>query len=157
MGSENRPHKDCKSFVALLKSRSPSDAVESLKQVKAGLAPLTTLLHAWRDYLLSEKNPSLITRCNQRVIKNACGSYLMLAAYPNVPELKRKASCHVLQGLEAAYIHNLCVLSKAHGFRPVSNQHDGIVTIGQVPDAAHQEAMHLAGMRYGILIEKPFV
>jgi hypothetical protein len=63
---------------------------------------------------------------------------------------------HLLQGMEAYFIHLLTVLSYQYGFEPISNEHDGLITIGPIPDEAIQEARNLTGLHCLELREKPF-
>jgi hypothetical protein len=53
---------------------------------------------------------------------------------------------HILQGAEAYYIHTLTTLASEHGFVPIGNEHDGLITIGEIPTAAIEEAGQLTGM-----------
>jgi hypothetical protein len=63
----------------------------------------------------------------------------------------------MLQGQEAAFIHHLTLLSGKHGFVPISNQHDGLVTLGVVPEEATARAAALSGFQHVHLEEKAFV
>ena len=67
---------------------------------------------------------------------------------------KRRAAAFILQGQEAAYVHRLTALSTDYGFTPISNQHDGLVTIGEVPFEAQEQARGQSGFRYARLEEK---
>ena len=71
-------------------------------------------------------------------------------------ELRSKLAAFFLQGREAAFVHHLTVLGDDYGFVPVSNQHDGLVTIGEVPEAAVEEAKRRSGLRYATLKEKRY-
>lgn len=66
------------------------------------------------------------------------------------PEL----TSYMLQGQEAAFIHNLTLLSSKYGFQVVGNEHDGLVTIGKIPDAAVEEVKTLLNIEEFILEEK---
>jgi hypothetical protein len=71
-------------------------------------------------------------------------------------EGKRRVSAFLLQGLEAATIHHLTTLGEIYGFQPIANEHDGLVTIGEIPEEAIIEAASLSGFRYASLVEKSF-
>jgi hypothetical protein len=61
-----------------------------------------------------------------------------------------------LQGVEAGYIHWITVLSKDFGYTCLSNQHDGLVTIGEIPEEAREIAKQRSGLKYAVLEEKAF-
>jgi len=63
----------------------------------------------------------------------------------------------ILQGFESAFIHHLTVLSKKYEYRVIGNEHDGLITIGEIPDKAVEEAKKLSGLRYAYLENKPFI
>ena len=65
-------------------------------------------------------------------------------------------AAHLLQGREALYIHTLTTLAPKYGFEVISNEHDGLVTIGEIPKAAQAEARRKSGVRRTVLAEKPF-
>ncbi|MBF0155084.1 MAG: hypothetical protein HQL64_15200 [Magnetococcales bacterium] len=69
---------------------------------------------------------------------------------------KRRLAAFVLQGQEAAFIHHLTNLSSKYGFEVVGNEHDGLLTLGQIPKEAIEEAEKHSGLRNPILEEKPF-
>jgi hypothetical protein len=62
-----------------------------------------------------------------------------------------------LQGLEATFIHHLTVLGKDHGYVVVSNEHDGIVTLNEIPSKAIEVAASLSGLKNPTLGVKPFL
>ena len=78
-------------------------------------------------------------------------------ALKNVATLQRKLSAFFLQGSEAGFIHNLTILGPVYGFQTLSNQHDGLVTIGVVPQEAVDIAKERSGLRYAKLEEKGFL
>ncbi len=63
---------------------------------------------------------------------------------------------HLLQGMEAYFIHTLTLLADKYGFEPLGNEHDGIISLGRIPDAAIQTARELTGLYCLELREKPF-
>ncbi|WP_143537592.1 hypothetical protein [Rubrivirga marina] len=88
-------------------------------------------------------------------VRNAAGVTLNTDAYSGW-ELRSQLSAFVLQGRESSFIHHLTLLGEDHGFVPVSGQHDGLVTIGEVPEAAVEEAKRRSGLRYADLREKRY-
>ena len=77
--------------------------------------------------------------------------------WQNVNELKRKLAAFFLQGVEAGYIHWITILSKDFGYEVLSNQHDGVVVLGEIPEEAMQIAKQRSGLKYAELVEKPFL
>ncbi len=72
-------------------------------------------------------------------------------------EAARKLMAFYLQGKEATFVHYLTTLSTKHGFEVISNQHDGLVTLGSIPAEAIKEASEYAGITVAVLVEKAFV
>ncbi|MEB3287817.1 MAG: hypothetical protein VKJ04_09970 [Vampirovibrionales bacterium] len=64
---------------------------------------------------------------------------------------------HLLQGMEAYFIHTLTHLGAAYGFIPMGNEHDGLITIGCIPPAAIEKAKEITGLAVLELREKPFI
>ncbi len=63
---------------------------------------------------------------------------------------------HYLQGVEAFYIHTLTTLADEFGFQVIGNEHDGLITIGEITEDAIEKANSLTGINYLELREKPF-
>ena len=126
-------------------------ALELMGPVHDALRPLKEEVGAWHEWLLhSPECHHVIPKRKRRWLRNACGMDFQV-------EGARRAAAFILQGREAAYIHHLTLLSHAYGFTPISNQHDGLVTAGEVPRAAQFLARERSGFRYADLVEKPFV
>ncbi len=122
--------------------------------VVAELKPLKGIVEEWRKWLLESPNcPHHITTQREDYILNAAGQKLHFSN----EERARKVNAHILQGQEAAYIHHLTILSKKYEFIPISNQHDGLITLGEVPEAAKREAGTLSGFEQPFLEIKDFV
>lgn len=137
------------------------DSTEVYKKVYDWLQPLKKDIDKWHNVLLEkafrDKN------CRNYVL-NKCGINFHLGEYINKKgkivsksELKRQLAAFYLQGQEACFIHHLTILSKKYGFTVISNQHDGVVTIGEIPAEATKEASELSGLKYAELEKKNFV
>ncbi len=134
-----------------------ASAEQAFRMLTKELKPLKCLVDQWCNWLLSDIGLKAKRKRNDtKLIYNACGRKLRLGAY-NAEELRRKAPSFILQGLEANYIHHLTVLARRYGFEPISNQHDGLVTLGGIPDVAISVAREKSGFRYAKLVEKAFV
>lgn len=94
-----------------------------------------------------------------RFISNASGAVLLESHLAGCSEFQRcsKIVAFLLQGQEAAFIHSLAALGDKYDFQVIANEHDGLVTIGTIPDKAVSEAAEQSGLRQPVLIEKPFV
>jgi len=127
-------------------------------RVVAQLAPLKQTVRQWAQWLLESPDCPHHKRTQRRdYLENAAGQALVFDGSVEARELRRKSAAHILQGQEAAYIHHLTVLSKGFDFSPVSNQHDGLITLGSVPEEAQRIAAELSGFREAYLEQKSFV
>lgn len=138
----------------LLKEIGGEQAKAMFVTVVAELKPLKAIVEEWRKWLLESPNcPHHKKTQREEYILNAAGQKLHFSD----EERSRKVNAHILQGQEAAYIHRLTILSKKYDFIPISNQHDGLITLGIVPEEAKQEAGKLSGFHEPHLEIKPFV
>jgi hypothetical protein len=104
------------------------------------------------------------TKSRKNYINNRCEVGFYLGDYSNKQgkiinktDLRRKLAAYFLQGQEAGFIHHLTILSKKYNFTVLSNQHDGLVTQGEIPAEAVIEASQLSGLKYAQLEKKNFV
>jgi len=63
-------------------------------------------------------------------------------------------SAFLLQGIEARFIFTLIDLSSKYGYQVLGNEHDGLVTMGMIPQLAIEEAKELTGLNKLELIDK---
>jgi len=125
------------------------------------VAPLLRELGRWHSYLIRE----FIQRNQQQskrgtYIKNKVGKRLYLddlSLKGEARKAKSQMAAFLLQGQEAAFIHALTVLGPEYGFRPISNEHDGLVVIGEIAKAAERKAASQSGFENAELVEKPFI
>jgi hypothetical protein len=68
----------------------------------------------------------------------------------------RRLAAFLLQGSEAAFIFALTALAGQFGYVVLANEHDGLVTVGEIPAQAVALARHLSGLDSAKLTEKPF-
>lgn len=122
-------------------------------EVVAELKPLKKIVDEWRTWLISPTCPHRMKTQRRDYILNASGQRIFLSH----EEFEQKVIAHILQGREAAYIHHLTLISKEYDFVPVSNQHDGLITMGNVPDEAKIAARKLSGFEQPFLEIKSFV
>jgi len=133
-------------------------AKELTQDVYGAFRSLKVEVEAWHQHLMtSPKCLHVDPRwASVRTLKNACGQHFQLKD-ERTDVLARQAAAFILQGQEAAFIHRLTVLGESYGFVPVNNQHDGLVFIGSVPQAAIEQAANSSNLRYAFLDEKPFL
>ena len=128
--------------------------------------PLVEQLKKWHEWLLTVYLP--VKKRNSPAgwfILNATGKrkYLEDLTDWDKPHgrdrwlAKSELAAFLLQGIEAAMIHNLTLLGSEYGFKPIANEHDGLVVTGEIPPEAVSEASRLSGFRHAKLDEKWFV
>jgi hypothetical protein len=130
---------------------------ESLKEV---IDPFYFKLRKWRKYLAEKwlDQHKSYSKAGWSV-RNAAGATLRQADYERWSPSRRRAklASFVLQGKEAGFIHTLTALLPDHGITPISNEHDGIVTVEQIPQDVIDEVKRELDMGYVELVEKSFV
>ena len=136
---------------------NPDEAQRALDGIYAALLPLKDDLALWYRRMASEVKSGRyrVGGRGGNFVTNSCGvtlNTMLLSGW----ELTSALSAFFLQGREAALVHHLTCLGEAYGYEPLSNQHDGLIVRGEIPDAAVEEAKTLAGARYARLIEKPY-
>ena len=86
---------------------------------------------------------------------NACGVSFNRRDYDEGHERQTKVMAWMLQGLEAAFIHSLTILSAENDeFDVVANEHDGLIVKGEIPQEAIEVARHMSGFHRAELVEK---
>jgi hypothetical protein len=123
------------------------DMVSALKDL---IAPLKTALNKWHVAILKNlaKEGEILNALKKSL------TYVQVKAHSGS---KRGAiAAHILQGTEAYFIHTLTTLANSYSFQVLGNEHDGLITLGQIPDAAIQEARTITGLHCLDLREKPF-
>lgn len=122
------------------------------------IQPLKVSIDAWHEYLRTTFIKRNAKTCRRgRYVENAAGMRFFVDEINEPWELGARLAAFVLQGQEAAFVHTLTTLAPEHGFDVIGNEHDGVVTIGAVPEEAVEEAARRSGLRYARLVEKPFV
>lgn len=139
-------------------------AFEYVIKFHKAVAPFYRELEKWGNWLhdVYSVGKSYLGRSGDRFIKNPTGKTL------NVTQLKKEFSrgdviskmiAFILQGQEAAFIHELTCLSlrPEYNYQVVGNEHDGLITIGSIPPEAVEEASRLSGLQNAVLVEKLWV
>jgi hypothetical protein len=135
---------------------------EILEAVRAVTEHIRRAIAEYHDFLINYlRRRKRETRLRAgATIQNAVGMKLRLGDLPlggRSFETVAKVSAFLLQGQEAAFTHNLTVLSEKYGYIPRANEHDGLLTTYPIPQEAVDEAAELSGLRNPKMVEKPFV
>ena len=138
----------------------PNQLSTTYSQLYDVVAPLyNDALKPWRKHLIGpwlQENSYTGGPGGRVYVKNAVGVRFRVDDVPNPYELKKKLAAFLLQGREAAFIHKLTALSAQYDFQVISNEHDGLVTIGPIPDQAIERAKTTQDMPYVEFVEKDF-
>ena len=98
-------------------------------------------------------------------MKNACGVTFRPSDYDEGHERQTKVMAWMLQGLEAAFIHSVTILSSEYDeFSVLANEHDGLIIRKEIDDEkmfekalqeAIEDARPMSGFGRAELVEKP--
>jgi hypothetical protein len=143
---------------------SIKDAIDKYTRFYKIVFPLKAELDKWHNWLLDTYVPlSSVMAKGKQYISNKTGATFCLSDYKrtdgkwkNIIELKRRLAPFFLQGNEAAFIHHLTWVSEHYGYQIISNQHDGVVSLGKIPQEAIDYARESSGLKYAKLELKNF-
>lgn len=135
--------------------------VDYLNKFSEAVAPLKVELDKWHEWLLSTYARKIGNYAAGKLyLTNPTGSKLCIDDLPKGKDIwqrKARVAAFVFQGQEAAFIHHLTTLSLQYDYKVIQNEHDGLITVGEVPNSAVQQAAVAAGMKYAVLDEKSLV
>jgi hypothetical protein len=135
-----------------LAPESGPDALESVvSRFNDTVAPLKTALNVWHQAIMRKLE-------TEGVLCNALGLPLPLEQVRNRAGGSKRGTiaAHILQGTEALFIHTLTILSDSFNFCIIGNEHDGMLTISEIPREAIQETKRITGLWHLDLREKLF-
>jgi hypothetical protein len=137
----------------------PEEVARLLTSFKKIVQPLADELRAWHTWLINEYVPNNTKRSKRGdYIKNEAGKRLYLQELPKALwEKKAKVAAFRLQGIESAYIHNLTILGPQYGYRVIANEHDGVISLGLIPEEAMKKAAEKSGFTNAKLVIKPIL
>lgn len=143
---------------------SIEDAIEKYTRFYRIVFPLKIELDKWHNWLLNSYVPlSSVMVKGKQYISNKTGATFCLSDYKkadgkwkNILELKRRIAPFFLQGNEAAFIHHLTWVSEHYFYKILNNQHDGVVSLGKIPQEAIDYAREASGLKYAQLELKEF-
>lgn len=131
------------------------------KNFREGISPIYTEVKALQRYLVGDyiqKDSNLTISGGNRYITNQAGKKFNVSELEKYPEEEkiRRFTSFILQGYEAAFIHQLVIMGKSHGYKPVANEHDGLIVLGTIPHAAIEAAERETGLTKMLMRDKPF-
>lgn len=159
---EGQPKKKLNAVMDSLFEEANGDidlTVEYITKFYEAISPLKVELDKWHNWLLKTWviKMGYIANDGKRYLKNPTGKTLCITDlekdYP-LWKVKAMLSAFVLQGQESCFIHNLTLTSIEYKFQVISNEHDGLVTLGVIPTEAINKAAALSGLQGAILEEK---
>lgn len=126
---------------------------------------LIKLLEDWREYLTTDFFQSNFNAVgNKKYIWNRSNMPLEMTQYMNDKSIissqgKRDLASHLLQGQEACFISRLTWYSKSEPecpYKVISDQHDGLIVHGFIPEKYVEKARQDTGFQYAYLVEKSY-
>lgn len=145
----------CEAMKVLTRELGEDGARAVWPKLRGELDELLRAIGRWHRYLKAWADENATDGRGGRYVTNAVGARLNVSAL-SARERPRKVAAHLLQGREALFVHSLAVQGDANGFRVVSHEHDGVVALGTIPEAAIQQARDTAAMPYAEFVLKPF-
>lgn len=136
--------------------------INSLSAYRDAIAPLKKQLDLWHTWLVDSYVNAVAVRGKNGslFITNPTGMKLNVTELKNsypMWKVKSMVAAFILQGQEAAFIHHLTLLSLKYGYTVCANEHDGLITVGEIPPEAVTLAGDLSGLKYCVLLEKSFI
>ena len=158
MGANLSSTCNCKVFKYINDEVGDYKAIETMNSFKECVSPIYESINDWHNYLLKVWISENCYRGygHKRYVKNHIGKTFCIDDCKK-SELSRKLAAFLLQGREAHFVYELTLTSEKHNFSVVSLQHDGMITEGEIPECAIEEARVKTGMKYVKLVTKPFV
>lgn len=136
--------------------RGLSDPEEVYALLKEVYGPMAREVKKWRRWLI-ERYWKAHGRPGGggRFVEGPCGFAFNIYDFDE-KEREAKFATNRLQGGEACFIHHLTLLGAKYGYEALANEHDGLVVLGTIPEAAVEEARRLSGFRSAEIEPKPF-
>lgn len=139
----------------------PDEVLRLNKSLNKVLGGLDKSIKQWHNWLMNTYIPANQKKggqANKYYIQNKTGKRKCVTDLPKLDwEAKSEVAAFLLQGQEATFIHKLTIISKQYGYKPMANEHDGLITIGDIPQEAIEEAASFSGLKYAVIEDKPFV
>jgi hypothetical protein len=149
----------------LHETADPNKALTLYIKLLDTIQPLKRSILKWHKWLRTEYLTKASYQARgEKYITNSTGKKLSVTQVEKEAKSKkdrslvtRRIASFVLQGSEAAFIYHLMILGEAYGYQVLSNQHDGLITIGKVSQEAIDIASTNSGFKYPFLDIKSFL
>jgi len=126
--------------------------------------PTEQSIHAYEEMTASLRKDMRKWRrriSNKKNLKKYRGKYLVKNALGLTEALGDKSSVQlaafILQGMESYFIYTVMSLANDYGFEVISCEHDGLLTIGEIPQEAIDYAIAETALTCCNLVEKEIV
>jgi hypothetical protein len=134
---------------------------EELKSMYARFRDLTAdfleQVHAWKEFLLDTWIPDHAYQGRGGYwLRNDVGCKTKVPPRTEARKWLPELIAFLLQGREAYFIHTLTLAASRKGITVISNEHDGLVTLDELPDSVINRVRRETGMDYVQLPEKSF-
>lgn len=133
---------------------------ERYVRTRESLDAFLSEVKAWHEALMDFVYAHATDGRGGQYIRNAVGMNRLVGPIKRYNLSKkvvaRRVAPHLLQGLEAAFIHALTIRLHAQGIQVISNEHDGLVVLGEVFAEDVEEACIASGFVSAVLQKKPF-
>ena len=132
--------------------------LELLERFNKSVEMLSKHLESFNKWLVDD----YCKAAKKGIVRNLCDMPFDLKPFRNSEgeyvgskrkELCRKLTAFLLQGTEAAFVHYLSQeeIQLKYNYEVISNQHDGLITMNLIPDAAVEEAKTALDLPYAYL------
>jgi len=148
-------------FEEELREKDGNVEAEKLETIYARFRDLTAdfleQVDAWKEYLVDTWIPDHAYQGRGGFwLRNDVGCKTKVPPRKEARKWIPKLIAFLLQGREAYFIHSLTVAASHKGITVISNEHDGLVTLDEVPDSIVDKVRRETGMNYVQLPEKSF-
>lgn len=123
------------------------------REFELATAGLKASLSEWKDKLV--ENHSHIHK-GVKHWKNSCGKSFVFNPNQQLPKNKRVLAAHMIQGMEAYFIHTLTVKAKSFDVKVVDNEYDGVRVLGDLSDRLQMAVRAETGLNFEV-VEKPYI
>ena len=151
-------HEYAASVVAENPSIGSVDEVsrERFDALRREIGPFYKTVGKWRSKLVDEWLPEQwISSGAGKTIRNRAGALLRKTLFDSWSQRDRETrlAAFIIQGREAAFVHHLTARLPG-GVTPISNEHDGLVVIGEITEKEISVAQSAAETPYLELVKK---
>lgn len=133
-----------------------ADQQSILDKVVDVIGELKDRIDEWHVYLRTTFIAENVKVCRGgRYVENAAGMRFYVDRVTGNWALGAQLAAFLLQGQEAAFVHQLTALAPKFGFEVIANEHDGLIVIGEIPQEAVKIAAAQSGLHGAVFEEKP--